>query len=221
MSVSIQCGKCKSTHPSVQAVKVCYGTRLSNSQRTTTGGQPMARPVTPAAAVDAFGDPVVSAPVATEKQVAFIAKLRSERGVTTEWIRSSKADASKEIERLLAQPKVQPAKAATTEPEDGIYIIRGEGAFYSEAQVFKVYKMVHGSGRQGVKRLVVGDDHSGSFEYLGLAAKHLPAEAEKMGLEEAKTFGRMYGLCIKCGATLTDESSIANGIGPVCGAKGW
>lgn len=38
----------------------------------------------------------------------------------------------------------------------------------------------------------------------------------KMTLEEAKAFGALYGTCCVCGRTLTDEKSIAAGIGPKC-----
>jgi hypothetical protein len=40
-----------------------------------------------------------------------------------------------------------------------------------------------------------------------------------MTLEDAKEFGRLYGMCCQCGATLTDEKSIEAGIGPVCAGK--
>lgn len=41
-------------------------------------------------------------------------------------------------------------------------------------------------------------------------------------LTEAATgqLGKQFGFCIRCGATLTDPVSVANGIGPVC-AKYW
>jgi hypothetical protein len=34
-------------------------------------------------------------------------------------------------------------------------------------------------------------------------------------------YGREIGVCGRCGRTLTDETSRANGIGPVCADKGW
>lgn len=41
----------------------------------------------------------------------------------------------------------------------------------------------------------------------------------KMTLEEAEEFGALYGFCCVCGRTLTRESSIEAGIGPVCADK--
>jgi hypothetical protein len=37
-----------------------------------------------------------------------------------------------------------------------------------------------------------------------------------MTLDEAKAKGKAFTFCVKCGATLTDPVSVANGIGPVC-----
>lgn len=44
-------------------------------------------------------------------------------------------------------------------------------------------------------------------------------ESERLTLEQAQEFGRLYGVCGICGATLTDETSIAAGIGPVCAGR--
>ena len=134
------------------------------------------------------------------------------------------------------------AAAPTTEPVDGIYIVKGDDAVaysyvdrqdlvpFRQDSIYKVYKMVHGSGRQGVKRLTatvhpyghaLAGSPKGEFEYLGLASKRLPKNAVRMNLEEAAKFGAIYGFCCVCGRTLTKEESIAAGIGPICSGKGW
>lgn len=41
-----------------------------------------------------------------------------------------------------------------------------------------------------------------------------------MTLEDAKAFGHAHGYCLRCGAQLTDPTSVAAGVGPVC-AKYW
>lgn len=260
---NIKCGKCKGTHETVAEVRACYGQkpstttvseayggrqsanangRLPNSQRTTTGGQPM---VSAKEGTDPFGEPVAANP-ASEKQLAFIAKLRSERGYAApaEYLETmTKKQASQQIEALLAEPKVARSFVAPAgEPEDGIYVVKGDDPVaysyvdrqdlvpFRQDAIYKVYKMVHGSGRQGVKRLVrtvhpaghtLAGQPKGSFAYLGLATKHLPEAAVRVSLEEAKKYGSLYGFCVKCGATLTDEGSIAAGIGPVCVKGGW
>lgn len=214
--MNIKCGKCKSTHPTVSAVRVCYGQPASTttvSEAYTGRTQANVNPV--AATSDPFGEPVV-VNAATEKQVAFILKLATERDQKVSVEGLSKGAASKEISRLLDMPKsARTFSSAGSEPADGIYYVENSN------EIFKVYKMVHGSGRQGVKRLDIAEDQTGSFTYLGLASRKLPTAATLMTLEAAKAFGRIYGFCVRCGATLTDEGSIADGIGPICAGKGW
>jgi hypothetical protein len=83
-------------------------------------------------------------------------------------------------------------------------------------RIFKVQRAVNGSGRLYAKELL-----DGSFEYLPGGITTVGRTARKMTLDEAKAFGKLYGTCCKCGRTLTDEGSIAAGIGPVCAGKGW
>lgn len=220
---SIKCGHCGQTHSTVAEVRSCAAVPASPVAHrvAVTIGATSTSSSFPAPAPQPVSDATINP--ASPKQVAFLTTLAAERGEIAK-TGLSKRGASLEIERLLALPKVAPAAAAKsvafaarTEPVDGIYISKGQDG---KDDVYKVYKMVHGSGRQGVKRLVVGSD-SGSFEYLGLASRCLPADARKMTLEEAKKFGALYGFCVRCGRTLTDEESIAAGIGPKCGGREW
>jgi hypothetical protein len=86
-----------------------------------------------------------------------------------------------------------------------------------EDVIYKVVKAVHGSGRLYAQRLEI-DGTSGHFEYAGGAIRSLRPEW-KMTLEEAKAFGSLYGFCVRCGATLTDDVSIKAGIGPICAGR--
>lgn len=90
-----------------------------------------------------------------------------------------------------------------------------EGMYRVGDVVYKVQAAIHGSGRLYAKRL-----HGQSFVYEKGAIYRLKPE-NKMTLEDAKEWGLLYGTCCVCGRTLTDETSIANGIGPVCAGKGW
>lgn len=123
--------------------------------------------------------------------------------------------ASKMIDMLKAQPrKPEPS----VELESGMYKV-GE-------TIYKVYKTVHGSGKMCAKELVMVEGWSfethgkqaAEFVYRGLATRFVKPE-NRMSLEQAKEFGVIYGVCCVCGATLTDETSIAAGIGPVCGKR--
>lgn len=44
--------------------------------------------------------------------------------------------------------------------------------------------------------------------------------AKPLSESEAGALGKQFGFCVRCGATLTDPVSVANGLGPVC-AKYW
>lgn len=54
-------------------------------------------------------------------------------------------------------------------------------------------------------------------EYLG--KNGLIGLGRKLTLEQAKEYGRETGVCISCGAELTDPVSIEAGIGPICATK--
>jgi len=154
---------------------------------------------------------------ASEKQVAFLDKLLAEKDhtFTADFISEVKADvkkASSTIDQLLAMPRKRAKAAGGAVTEDGMYRT-------PDGTVYKVQIAKQGSGNLYAKRLVIEDGH-GSFEYAPGAVRQLQADW-KMTLEQAKEFGQLYGICCKCGADLTDEGSIAAGIGPICGSKGW
>jgi hypothetical protein len=105
--------------------------------------------------------------------------------------------------------------AAQADLEAGMYKVGDK--------IYKVYKAVHGSGKMCAKELVVlpaegRDEPEATFDYRGLAERFVTA-ADRMSLEDAKAFGAIYGVCCVCAATLTDETSIAEGIGPVCSKR--
>jgi hypothetical protein len=56
------------------------------------------------------------------------------------------------------------------------------------------------------------------FEYVQGAIHRIRPEM-RMSLDEAKAFGKVYGTCCVCGRTLTNETSIEEGIGPICGGR--
>lgn len=58
----------------------------------------------------------------------------------------------------------------------------------------------------------------GTWEYLPGAVYQLKPE-HQLDLERGKQFGKLYGFCCVCGATLRAETSIEAGIGPVCAGK--
>lgn len=91
--------------------------------------------------------------------------------------------------------------------EDGYY--RKDGTYY------KVQIAKNGSGNLYAK---VWDAECGSWEYTPGAINKISAD-DKLSVEEAGEFGKLYGVCIRCTRPLTDEESIAAGIGPICAGK--
>lgn len=111
--------------------------------------------------------------------------------------------------------------------EDGIYRNPQTG------QIFKVYHTVHGRNVQVAKELVVleKDDWysktvrnklvtvKAEFVYRGIAPLRILTASMQMTLVEAKQYGAIYGVCVRCGLTLTREESIERAMGPVCAKK--
>lgn len=58
------------------------------------------------------------------------------------------------------------------------------------------------------------------FEYVrgGIRTLH---PSWRLTVEQAKEFGNLYGVCLKCGSELSKEDSIERGMGPVCAGKQW
>lgn len=113
------------------------------------------------------------------------------------------------FQAFSSEPTPAPVRRPVT--EDGFY--------YHDGAAYKVQVAVHGSGRLYAKLF---DVESGTWEYAAGAIKKLSAD-EKMTLSQARAiadeFSQLYGTCFICGKTLTDETSIEIGMGPVCRAK--
>lgn len=152
---------------------------------------------------------------ASEKQMAFITKLMSEKEVpevlsvaigslvliTPELV--TKASASSMIDKLMALPSKTQAKAKVN-VEAGIYTL--------DNSIYKV-QVSPTTGRSYAK---VFTDDGWVYSTGAINKMH---KATPLTLEEAKAYGKLYGVCVVCSRTLTDEESIANGIGPICAQK--
>lgn len=178
--------------------------------------------------------------LATERQVQLIRLLYAERypELTLDQLEEVAAaagkmtvrEASTQIERLRSIPKAvaehkQPGSGTPSgeDLEDGMYR-RPNG------EVVKVYVTVHGASQRVAKVLRVLDDDErytktlrgrevevrAEFEYAGKRGLRGLTPEMRMTFEEAVEFGAIYGVCCVCSATLTNETSIELGIGPVC-----
>lgn len=163
---------------------------------------------------------------ASERQLEFLFNLVNERAElegrdlpqrVVDWVNeSTKANVSRRItmakDTLAELRKNAPERPTVlSELEDGIYFLE----FNGKARIFKVVHAVNGSGRQYAKEL---DTETGNWAMApGYVRRFTPAD--KMDLAKAQEFGHLYGMCVRCGRTLTDEGSIVAGIGPVCAGK--
>jgi hypothetical protein len=166
---------------------------------------------------------------ATEKQLSFIKSLASEilgsDDLANQFIVKLHEDGALQtrmlvsgvIDELIAKRNAKRAEAlprpGRVELDPGMYKT-------ADGTIYKVQKAVHGSGHVYAKKLVPPAEFGGNAEFIYApgALRGLMPE-QKMTLEEAKAWGALYGTCVRCGRTLTDERSIADGIGPVCAGK--
>ena len=168
--------------------------------------------------------PRIASP-ATEAQRAFLLRLVAEAaglGVTLDYTeeyldRLSKFSISHEIDSVklinAEARKTQRTERRSTPAgitEDGMYLVDGT--------IYKVQRAVHGSGNLYAKVLEIGEYGSARFEYAPGVVRTLTPE-HKMTLDQAREYGALYGTCVVCGRTLTNEESIAAGIGPICAGR--
>lgn len=118
-------------------------------------------------------------------------------------------------------PTDKPMSIAAPSPttlvdQDGIYRT-DDGTIYKAQRA-----VVEGSGRLYAKRLVITEQPDGTrkgrFVYAP-GAIHTLRDDQRLTREEAAAFGRLYGVCVRCGSPLTDEDSIARGMGSTCAGK--
>lgn len=127
--------------------------------------------------------------------------------------------------RDYTDPKALVARRAerfdTESLDEGMYEREVDGVM----TVFKIQVAHHGSGRKYAKRLEIygptefsRQQTTAKFVMAPGAISQLRAE-HKMSLERAQEYGALYGFCCCCSRILTDETSIENGIGPICAQK--
>jgi hypothetical protein len=150
---------------------------------------------------------------ASDKQVSFIKSLIAGRAVPALVLSElekvignpaelDKSDASALIESLLELP--MKSTQGAVELEVGMYQLGGE--------IYKV-KRSEESGNLYASVLV-----GTKFEYARGAIRTLTPE-HRLSLEQAKAYGVQYGICCVCGRLLTNEVSVAEGIGPICSGR--
>lgn len=158
----------------------------------------------------------------TEKQVGFLRKLRSERGIDDDTMPATKQAASSEIDRLLKMPKpVAPAperrNVKLPDIPAGHYALDGKGK--NETVFYRVDRPESGKweGYTFVKSVVGGrPDQRVPFAQVASILERIEVEGVN---QSALRYGQEIGRCCKCNRTLTDDESRTLGIGPECAKK--
>lgn len=167
---------------------------------------------------------------ATDAQLVTLKRMISERDITAiqaavDAARQSAMagtfslqDASHLFDLVKAQPRKAP-EAELNRPAPlapGVYrgSVTGEG---SPSKLYRVYP-ARATDRPLLAKEIIHEAELIRFEYVG-AARRFVDPSGRLTLEEAKEFGHQYGICVMCGARLTDPESVAAGIGPICAGK--
>lgn len=214
-TTGIKCGNCKGIHASVAEVREC----CLNAPTAAT---------IPAAKFQT---------TVTAKQEAFLRKLYVERnpamgtnpeildGVIDEILRAGKQYASKAIDGLLAQPKVAGTKSNFNNVGEFDELMEEIPVGYYAVDMgdtlrFFAMRQAKQSGRKYLRQVVGGTIDGYSIRRA--ARGEALAAIQAAGPEQAAIrYGHEIGQCYVCNRILTDESSRAKGIGPVCEAKGF
>lgn len=147
---------------------------------------------------------------ASDAQIKFLRSLLVEKiedeaqsAAALAWLDShklSKATASAKISKYKDMPTVRRA----FDLDEGMYRVGDD--------IFKVYFTQ--AGHIATKQLT-----EDGFEYTGRKPLAMIKPEHRMTLDEAKEYGKVTGTCCNCGRMLTNEESIASGIGPICASK--
>ncbi len=192
VNLGIKCGACKQYHDTIDEVRSCHFLKPRSNE-----------PEKP-----------------TAKQLDFAHKLADSRELPPRHYLAEVEDVhasingmnKREIGDFIGEMKERPQSASRL-PTSRIYV--EEGMYLMDGKVYKVQRAVHGSGHLYAK---VFNSGIGKFQVSQGAITRLRAE-HKMSREDAAKYGHLYGVCMVCGRTLTDEESIEAGIGPICANK--
>lgn len=163
---------------------------------------------------------------ASDKQIAFIERLMSEKDLEGTWSTSGMVqtwrdmldngtltgpEASQIIESLLSAPRKPNPQDATP----GVY--RKDGAIFvvkpnRDKTAFYAKKLVEIGG----ERLTESDDVVNFEMVYAPGIVRTLTQADRMPLADATALMTRYGRCINCGRHLKAAKSVAAGIGPVC-----
>lgn len=90
-----------------------------------------------------------------------------------------------------------------------------EGMYRTNGTVYRIKRTRDGERLYATRFVPDATVKSERFVYDKGAIHRISAD-DRMTPEQAEELGALYGVCVVCGAELTDPQSVARGIGPVC-----
>jgi GNAT superfamily N-acetyltransferase len=178
---------------------------------------------------NAAGMPAPATNPASDKQTDLITRLLGEKDLSGSKFEGHtvcpagltggrNGTASAAITALFALPRktaAAPAATATPDVPAGRYAVEHEGTL----KFYKVDRPTEGrwAGYTFVKVLASSDEHRVSRETAAYVLATVAVDPEAA----SRRYGREIGSCGRCGRTLTDANSRAEGIGPDCATKGF
>ncbi len=143
-----------------------------------------------------------------------IAEAKDIRDAYARRVTRERANVAAILSRRAGRPVTGAVQGPSASVEDGATYRAPDG------RVFHAY--LGQSGRLLLKLWTAGgedsDGEGGTFDYFG-AASRLPSGSVRLTTEECQDFGRATGTCAICMRHLTDDESVARGIGPICWGK--
>lgn len=214
MNKLISCGNCKGQHATIQQVRICCD--INEPEGTEDELLPCE------AKAIATGKVSTPAPakLATVKQVEFILTLQAERNCLADRKDVevlTLGNASALIGALLAMPKPEATVAAKADANfpglrDGYYAIDMDDT----VKFYRVDMPTEGKWAGRTFLSVQASDDFHAIKNSDTRNKVLAAIVAQGVEVSMRRYGLLIGRCGVCRRTLTDETSRAYGIGPVC-----
>lgn len=157
------------------------------------------------------------------KCVALDSNLRSVAEIAVaDFAKLSTSEASAKITKAQATLAALQAASPAPAPAVKVEVASGRYALVNEG-VVKFYEVNNVTEGKWAGYTFVNAQASDDFYKVGReASARILAEIAQDPQTAMKLYGHSLGKCGHCGRTLTDETSRANGIGPVCNKKmGW
>lgn len=199
------------------AKQVAFLTRLAAERGITVATENLSKSRASAEIERLLAMPVTVAPQARWKKVGEMWGVNAPGASTGDTVTVHKANGdTAEVtlgERLsgdIFAPAKNPPAAKGKGTAAPATVVDGEGMYATaDDRIVKVQESQ--AGRLYAKVLT-----GGSFEYAPGAMRDI---VRKLTLDEAKAYGKVTGQCCVCARKLTNEDSIAAGIGPVCAGR--